>query len=153
MSSKEAPEVKASTTSSSSPSIHNDDKLHYEETTAFSDPLPKVTYANSDSDPDENGELIKSNPFLDPDVALHWTAIYEKAQYESRHEFDPTFTWTAEEEKKLVRKLDWRVCLWAVSCQFLSIGVHTKSFFNSASCSSPSKPIVVTWFRLSQIIC
>jgi hypothetical protein len=149
MSSKGELEVKASTTSSSTPSIHNDDKLHYEETTAFSDPLPRVTYLSSDSDPDENGDLIKSNPFLDPDVALHWTAIYEKAQYESRHEFDPTFTWTKEEEKKLIRKLDLRVCLWAVSCHILFIQLHT-NVFDSVSCSSLSKPTVVTWFKLWQ---
>lgn len=124
MSSKQEPEVKAHTTSST-PSINNDDKLHYEETTAFSDPIPKVTYANSDSDPDENGELIKKNPFLDPDVASHWIAIYEKAEYESRHMFDPAFTWTAEEEKKIVRKLDWRVCLWAVSCHVLLDWLYT----------------------------
>lgn len=54
------------------------------------------------------------NPFADPDVAERYALIYEKAQYECRHIFDPTLTWTAEEEKALVRKLDWRVCLWAV---------------------------------------
>lgn len=54
------------------------------------------------------------NPFADPDVAERYALIYEKAQYECRHVFDPTLTWTAEEEKALVRKLDWRVCLWAV---------------------------------------
>ncbi|GLA41939.1 hypothetical protein AnigIFM63309_010261 [Aspergillus niger] len=53
------------------------------------------------------------NPFADPDVAERYALIYEKAQYECRHIFDPTLTWTAEEEKALVRKLDWRVCLWA----------------------------------------
>ncbi|GKZ69763.1 hypothetical protein AnigIFM50267_004988 [Aspergillus niger] len=53
------------------------------------------------------------NPFADPDVAERYALIYEKAQYECRHVFDPTLTWTAEEEKALVRKLDWRVCLWA----------------------------------------
>lgn len=56
------------------------------------------------------------NPFLDPDVAEHWSMVYEKAQYECRHVFDPLLTWTPEEEKALVRKLDWRICLWAVCC-------------------------------------
>ncbi|KAK7561212.1 major facilitator superfamily transporter-like protein [Phyllosticta paracitricarpa] len=54
-----------------------------------------------------------SNPFLDPDVADYWRTIYEKAQYECRQEFDPDVTWTPEEEKKLIRKLDMRVCFWA----------------------------------------
>lgn len=56
-----------------------------------------------------------NNPFSDPEVADYWTNVYEKAHYECRHVFDPKIQWTAEEEKKLVRKLDWRVCLWAVS--------------------------------------
>ncbi|KAE8153468.1 major facilitator superfamily domain-containing protein [Aspergillus avenaceus] len=54
-----------------------------------------------------------NNPFADPEVAERYALIYEKAQYECRHVFDPTMTWTPEEEKALVRKLDMRVCLWA----------------------------------------
>jgi hypothetical protein len=70
-------------------------------------------YAVSDSD--EDGQVFEKNPFLDPDVASHWAAVYEKSDYECRHVFDPAATWTEEEERKLVRRLDWRVCLWAVS--------------------------------------
>lgn len=54
------------------------------------------------------------NPFTDPEVAERYAILYEKAQYECRHVFDPTMTWTSEEEKAIVRKLDWRVCFWAV---------------------------------------
>lgn len=32
--------------------------------------------------------------------------------YEGRHRYDPKFTWTKEEEKKLVRKIDLRICSW-----------------------------------------
>lgn len=46
--------------------------------------------------------------FSDPEVAAYYVDIYEKAHYESRHAFDPTLTWTKEEEKAIVRKLDWR---------------------------------------------
>lgn len=46
--------------------------------------------------------------FQDPEVAEHYRIVYEKAQYECRHVFDPELTWTEEEEKRLVRKLDWR---------------------------------------------
>ncbi|KAH8691994.1 putative pantothenate transporter [Talaromyces proteolyticus] len=53
------------------------------------------------------------NPFLDPEVAEYWRLTYEKSQYECRHVFDPALTWSEEEERKLVRRLDWRVCLWA----------------------------------------
>jgi len=96
------------------------DKILYEETTTFSDPLPKVaTPASATSDSDEDGDAFRKNPFLDPDVAEHWSNIYEKSRYECRAEFDPAFTWTEEEEKKLVRRLDWRVCLWAVRKKYL----------------------------------
>ncbi|KAL2264254.1 hypothetical protein VTK26DRAFT_9030 [Humicola hyalothermophila] len=54
-----------------------------------------------------------NNPFLDPNVAAHWRQVYEDAQYECRHAFDPTLTWTEQEEKVIVRKIDWRICTWA----------------------------------------
>ncbi|KAI1186765.1 MFS general substrate transporter [Nemania serpens] len=56
---------------------------------------------------------LKKNPFTDPRVASQWKKVYEDCNYECRHVFDPTFDWTPEEERKLVWKLDWRVCLWA----------------------------------------
>ncbi|KAK3898171.1 allantoate permease, partial [Staphylotrichum tortipilum] len=62
---------------------------------------------------EEEGYDTEKNPFADPVVAEHWRQVYEKSQYESRHVFDPNLTWTEEEEKKIVRKLDWRICLWA----------------------------------------
>nr|OQO26663.1 hypothetical protein B0A51_04140 [Rachicladosporium sp. CCFEE 5018] len=55
----------------------------------------------------------EKNPFSDPKIAAHWRQVYKDSQYESRSAFDPEFQWTAAEEKKLVRKLDWRVCLFA----------------------------------------
>lgn len=60
------------------------------------------------------------NPFLDPDAAEYWRTVYEKAQYECRHVFDPSLTWSEDEEKRLVRKLDLRICLWAV-CHSLNV--------------------------------
>ncbi|KAK6337909.1 hypothetical protein TWF696_001387 [Orbilia brochopaga] len=33
--------------------------------------------------------------------------------YEGRHRYDPKFEWEPREEKKLVRKIDWRICSWA----------------------------------------
>ena len=101
------------------PTTKVDDKILYEETTTFSDPLPKSESFGSTSESDEESEAFRKNPFLDPDVAEHWSVVYEKSRYECRAQFDPTFTWTKEEEKKLVRRLDWRVCLWAVGEQAL----------------------------------
>ncbi|KAB8262113.1 major facilitator superfamily domain-containing protein [Aspergillus pseudonomiae] len=33
--------------------------------------------------------------------------------YEGIHRWDPDFRWTEEEERKIVRKIDWRVCTFA----------------------------------------
>lgn len=43
--------------------------------------------------------------FAKPEVAEYWRGVYEAAQYEGRHRFDPDVTWSAEEEKKLLRKV------------------------------------------------
>lgn len=59
---------------------------------------------------------VDHNPFADPEVAERYRMIYEKAKYECRHIYEPTATWTREEEKAVIRLLDWRVCLWAVCC-------------------------------------
>ncbi|OJD30342.1 major facilitator superfamily transporter [Diplodia corticola] len=50
--------------------------------------------------------------FSDPKVADYWRDVYEKAHYEGRHRFDPNFTWSAQEELKLKRKVDWRIMAW-----------------------------------------
>jgi hypothetical protein len=68
---------------------------------------------DSGSDEEFEGDLAK-NPFLDPNVAAHWQQVYDEAEYECRHAFDATLTWTEEEEKRVLRKLDWRICTWAV---------------------------------------
>ncbi|BAE57542.1 major facilitator superfamily domain-containing protein [Aspergillus flavus] len=73
----------------------------------------KGTYQVETRPYEESTNSHASNPFADPEVAERYALIYEKAQYECRHVFDPTLTWTPEEERALVRKLDWRVCLWA----------------------------------------
>jgi hypothetical protein len=43
--------------------------------------------------------------FADAASANHWRKVYDEAKYENRHRFDPEFKWTAEEEKRLVRKV------------------------------------------------
>lgn len=83
------------------PALHSvtDGKLHAETTVSG--------YASSDE------ESISSNPFLDQKVAEHYRSLYNKAEYECRHVFDPTLEWTKEEEKAVVRKVDWHVATWA----------------------------------------
>ncbi|KKY23179.1 putative major facilitator superfamily domain general substrate transporter [Diplodia seriata] len=87
-----------------------------QQTTSFNpEPITKdgFQFHERDADETDSNSSLSTNPFLDPKVAEHWQAVYEKAEYECRDIFDPTYTWTPEEEKKLIRKLDFRVCAWA----------------------------------------
>jgi hypothetical protein len=77
--------------------------------------LAGVTVSEQQSLEGPDSLELERNPFADPDVAAYWATVYEKSSYECRHIFDPALQWTAAEEKKIVRKLDVRVCLWAVS--------------------------------------
>lgn len=43
--------------------------------------------------------------FTDPSVANFWRDVYERSKYEGRHRFDPAYSWTEAEERKLVRKV------------------------------------------------
>ena len=61
-----------------------------------------VVISTKDSD-----TSLSTNIFSDPEVKAYYIGVYEKAQYECRHVFDADLTWSQEEEKKLVRKLDW----------------------------------------------
>ncbi|KAH7014502.1 major facilitator superfamily domain-containing protein [Microdochium trichocladiopsis] len=81
-------------------------------TQEIQDAVSPATKSDVPSDSDSDSE-IETNPFAKPQVAAYWKDVYEKAQYECRHAFDPTLEWTEEEEKKLIRRMDWRVCLWA----------------------------------------
>lgn len=73
-------------------------------------PLPALVAVNPVSDSSDD---FKDNPFQDPKVAEHYRRLYENVDYECRHAFDPDLEWTTQEERKLVRKLDWHVTTWA----------------------------------------
>ncbi|KAF5001825.1 hypothetical protein FGRMN_800 [Fusarium graminum] len=81
---------------------------------------------------DESASSSIEHPFTDPEIANRWRKVYEKAEYENRHRFDPNFTWTAREEKKLVRKIDFRICLWAW-VMFLSLDFHRRNINRAIS--------------------
>lgn len=52
--------------------------------------------------------------------------------YESKHRWDPRATWTPEEEKKLVRRLDVRVTLVACIC-FAALQLDRGNIHNALS--------------------
>ncbi|KAH8894645.1 MFS general substrate transporter [Thozetella sp. PMI_491] len=70
--------------------------------------------------------------FSDPSVAEYWRGTYEKARYENRHRFDPEFAWTAAEEKKLVRKIDFRIMVWAW-VMFCALDLHRRNINRAIS--------------------
>ncbi|KAI1499954.1 allantoate permease [Biscogniauxia marginata] len=55
---------------------------------------------------------VEPHAFSDPEEARYWQQLYEKAGYEGRHRFDPSFQWSAQGERLLRRKLDLRIMLW-----------------------------------------
>ena len=97
--------ARATDAKAAAPGVPNDDT---KETSTHAFPL-----GDASSSDDGEAFALEKNPFADPQVAAYWRTVYENASYECRHVFDPAFTWTEDEEKKLVRKLDWHVCLWA----------------------------------------
>lgn len=70
--------------------------------------------------------------FSDPTVAEYWRGIYEKARYEGRHRYDPTFTWSAAEEKRLKRKIDFRIMIWAW-LMFLALDLNRRNINRAIS--------------------
>jgi hypothetical protein len=58
----------------------------------------------SNEPPPKHGSY-DDHPFRDVANAQYWRDVYENARYEGRHHFDPSYTWTAAEEKRLVRKV------------------------------------------------
>lgn len=119
------------------------------------------------SDEEFLGYAVTPNPFLLPGAAEHWREVYEKSEYECRHVFDPDMTWSPVEEKRIIQKLDWHVCLWAVRFlpPFFFLGSRApipKQYFErltrlvvskSAPCFSPFRSIAGTSRKPYQITC
>ncbi|ODV86306.1 hypothetical protein CANARDRAFT_197159 [[Candida] arabinofermentans NRRL YB-2248] len=75
--------------------------------------IPKSASFSSLNDQSSSETLDSNNPFSNPVVEKHYAELYESTKYECRHHFDAKFTWTPEEEKNVVWKLEWRVTLLA----------------------------------------
>lgn len=90
------------------------------------------SFKTDDDASDEQGPAAEHHIFSDPVVAEHWRDIYEKANYENRHRFDPTFTWSPEEERALVRKMDLKIMVWAWT-MFCALDIHRRNINRAIS--------------------
>lgn len=71
-----------------------------------------------DEEQSETSSLSNNHVFQQPEIAQYWSNIYENAKYENRHRFDPEFTWTPEEEKKVLRKTDLKILVFCIAMFF-----------------------------------
>ncbi|KAF8755011.1 Major Facilitator Superfamily [Rhizoctonia solani] len=76
------------------------------------------------------------------------------ASYENAHRFDPDARWTWREEKNLVRKIDWRIMLWACIMFFCltstaPIYANTDNFLDDLGLSTNDFNLGNTLFRCS----
>jgi len=78
----------------------------------FGSKLGSSSEVSLDSVPTSEDDF-RANPFIDPKVAASYRVIYENAQYECRHVFDPDLRWTEKDENAIIRKVDWHVATWA----------------------------------------
>lgn len=69
-----------------------------------------------------SGQKKLDHVFQDPVVAENYREVYETTNYECKDYFDPDFTWTAEEERKTVWKIDWYVTFWAFA-MFMALDI------------------------------
>ncbi|CRK23906.1 hypothetical protein BN1723_003054 [Verticillium longisporum] len=95
---------------------------------------PADSLTDEESRPARKGHYgsTEDHVFSDASVADYWRKVYEQAGYENRHRFDPTLEWTAEEERKLVKKIDWRILLWAW-IMFVALDLHRKNINRAIS--------------------
>jgi hypothetical protein len=115
---------------------------------------PSVASVSRESLADADGYgSSDEHVFSDPTVANYWRAVFEKAGYENRHRFDPAFTWTAEEERKLVRKIDLRIMLWCVLSSDLTNPRSELTKPGPGSCSARWTSTAATSTGRSRITC
>lgn len=66
-----------------------------------------------DYETDTSTEKQYDHIFQDEKVLAYYRDLYERTNYECKDHLDPELTWTPEEERKITRKNDWYVVVWA----------------------------------------
>jgi hypothetical protein len=123
-----------------------------------------VVFSHNDSD-----SSLSGNIFSDPEVRDYYKQVYEDAKYECRHVFDADAEWTKEEEKRVIRRLDWHgqtldyifhcyhvglhltVCLWAC-VMFFSLQIDRGNLTQAVSGTLLKDLHLTTNGRLMKIV-
>ncbi|KAJ9157056.1 MFS general substrate transporter [Coniochaeta hoffmannii] len=69
----------------------------------------KIVADSIGSDSDDSHQYVTGDVFAQGGQQQFYEPI---AEYEGRHRYDPTAQWTEAEEKRLVRRLDYKICSW-----------------------------------------
>ncbi|KAI9661081.1 MAG: hypothetical protein M1821_009408 [Bathelium mastoideum] len=112
--------------------MKSDELLSGEDDAHKQSAILKLPNVSDDSASSKEDSQLSRNPFSDPKVAEFYRKVYENAKYECRHVFDPDLEWTAAEERKIVRKLDWHVCTWAC-IMFFALQVDRNNLVQAVS--------------------
>jgi hypothetical protein len=114
------------------PTYHDDDKATGLPRTETSQERSNSQSSTYEADADPNFGSTDQHIFSDPAVADFWRRVYDGAKYENRHRFDPGFKWSAAEERKLLRKIDFRIILWAW-VMFCALDLHRRNITRAIS--------------------
>ncbi|KAH7926284.1 allantoate permease [Leucogyrophana mollusca] len=98
---------------------------------------------------DLDATATKRSVFDDPHLAPHY---WPKKDYENIHRFDPNVRWTYREEQAVVRKIDWKIMIWA-AVGFSALNLD-RSNINQANSSSflPDLGLTTDDFNLGNTI-
>lgn len=105
---------------------------------------------------DLDANATKASVFDDPVTAKYFQP-HEK--YENRHRFDPSARWTYREEQSIVRKIDWRITVWACIAFFgLDLGrgnlsqANTDDFLPSLGMGTNDYNLGITVYQISFLL-
>lgn len=76
---------------------------------------------------------------ISPPLSLKPRFYTPPDSYESKHRFDPDARWTDAEEAAIIRKCDWRVCLFVCVC-FSALQLDRGNVSLSPALSFPALP-------------